>query len=69
MSKALITPPLPEELWYRIREIQTRKGDCILSIEFIQGKVKEWKLSLLEYPHSGRQDIRLQALKEKDQAG
>ena len=67
MAKALITPPLPEELWYRIREIQTRKLDCTLGIQFLNGKVKEWNLELTETPDSGRQDIRLQ--KAKDQAG
>lgn len=66
-NKHLITPPLPEELWFRIREIQTKKLDCNLSIRFWNGTVRDWELSLTEEPETGRQDIRLQ--KAKDQAG
>jgi len=67
MSKALITPPLPEELWFRIREIQTKKLNCTLGVSFTGGKVHNWVLSIVEGPVSGRQDIRLQ--KAKDQTG
>lgn len=63
MSRALVTPPLPEELWFRIREIQTKNLDCDLDIIFIQGKVKEWTIKINEEPVSGRQDIRLQQTK------
>jgi hypothetical protein len=67
MAKVLITPPLPEELWFRVREIQTKKLACNLSINFDEGKVLNWTLTIPELPTSGRQDIRLQ--KAKDQAG
>lgn len=61
----LITPPLPESLWFRIREIQTKNLDCDLNVKFWNGKVKEWTLTISEEPESGRQDIRLQASEKK----
>ena len=60
MAKALITPPLPEELWFRIREIQTKEITCDLDIQIVNGKVVKWTTSIPEEPSNGRQDIRLQ---------
>jgi hypothetical protein len=60
MGKALITPPLPEELWFRLREIQTKEITCTLDITIKSGKVVKWTTSIPEEPSSGRQDIRLQ---------
>lgn len=64
MADALITPPLPEELWFRIREVQTKNLSCEVLVNFKEGKVQSWTISIEELPASGRQDIRLQTSKK-----
>lgn len=63
MSDVLITPPLPEELWYRIREMQTKGVTGAIRIEWEDGKVARWVLEWEEISISGRNTIRMQKRK------
>lgn len=57
---ALITPPLPEELWARVRELQTQRVTGQLTVNWLGGKVMDWEVRIKESSKSGRQGLRLQ---------
>lgn len=59
-SHKLTIHPIPKRLWNRIKMLQDHNLTGELIIQFKDGKVSEWHISMTE-KHDGQMDVALEA--------